>query len=81
VAAALAKAGISIYAWHGMNVPRNSTGASTSTLEMKPTMTLDDGADLIFRVHDKHQDLIDPRYLRRHRGDHHRRAPPARHGS
>jgi len=29
------------------------------TLEQKPTMTLDDGADLIFSVHNKHQNLID----------------------
>jgi adenosylhomocysteinase len=57
VAAALAKAGISIYAWHGMNT-EEFYWCIDKTLEMKPTMTLDDGADLIFRVHDKHQDLI-----------------------
>jgi adenosylhomocysteinase len=58
VAAALAEAGISIYAWHGMNT-EEFYWCIDKTLEMKPTMTLDDGADLIFRVHSKHLDLID----------------------
>ena len=58
VAAALAEAGISIYAWHGMNT-EEFYWCIDKTLELAPTMTLDDGADLIFRVHDKHQDLID----------------------
>ncbi len=58
VAAALAEAGISIYAWHGMNT-EEFYWCIDKTLEQKPTMTLDDGADLIFRVHDKHLDLIE----------------------
>ncbi len=58
VAAALADNGISIYAWHGMNT-EEFYWCIDKTLEMRPTMTLDDGADLIFRVHNKHPELID----------------------
>jgi adenosylhomocysteinase len=56
IAAALAKEGISIYAWHGMNVDE-FYWAIDKTLEMKPTLTLDDGADLIFTIHNKHPEL------------------------
>ena len=58
VAAALADNGTSIYAWHGMNT-EEFYWCIDKTLEMRPTMTLDDGADLIFRVHNKHPELID----------------------
>ena len=58
VAAALADNGVSIYAWHGMNT-EEFYWCIDKTLEMRPTMTLDDGADLIFRVHNKHPELID----------------------
>ena len=70
--------GISIYAWHGMNV-EEFYWCIDQTLEFKPTLTLDDGADLIFTVHTRHPELAADDH-RRHRGDHHRRAPPARHG-
>jgi adenosylhomocysteinase len=56
IAAALAKDGISIYAWHGMNVDE-FYWAIDKTLEFKPTLTLDDGADLIFTIHNKHPEL------------------------
>jgi len=56
VAAALAEAGISIYAWHGMNT-EDFYWCIDKTLEFKPTLTLDDGADLIFSVHNKHPEL------------------------
>ena len=56
IAAALAKDGISIYAWHGMNV-NEFYWAIEKTLEFKPTLTLDDGADLIFTIHNKHPEL------------------------
>jgi adenosylhomocysteinase len=58
VAAALADAGVSIYAWHGMSVDE-FYWCIDRTLDFKPTLTLDDGADLIFRVHDKHPELIE----------------------
>ncbi len=56
VAAALAAEGTSIYAWHGMNV-QEFYWCIERTLDPKPTLTLDDGADLIFQVHSKHQQL------------------------
>jgi adenosylhomocysteinase len=57
VAAALAADGISIFAWHGMNV-KEFYWCIEETLKFKPNLTLDDGADLIFTVHNKHKELI-----------------------
>ena len=51
IAAALAEE-ISIFAWHGMN-KEEFYWAIERTLDFKPTLTLDDGADLIFTVHSK----------------------------
>src|SRR3954463_5259674 len=56
VAAALATEGTSIYAWHGLTKDE-FYWCIDKTLEMKPTLTLDDGADLIFSVHDRHREL------------------------
>ncbi len=55
VAAALAAKGTSIFAWHGMNV-KDFYWCIEQTLEMNPTLTLDDGADLIMTVHTKRPD-------------------------
>src|SRR5512132_1258986 len=52
IAAALAAEGAAIFAWHGMNV-EEFYWCIERTLEMKPTLTLDDGADLIMTVHTK----------------------------
>lgn len=57
VAAALAADGVSIYAWHGMNV-KEFYWCIEESLRFKPNLTLDDGADLIFTVHNKHKELI-----------------------
>lgn len=57
VAAALAADGVSIFAWHGMNV-EEFYWCIDETLRFKPNLTLDDGADLIFTVHNKHRELI-----------------------
>jgi adenosylhomocysteinase len=56
VAAALAAEGTSIYAWHGLSKDE-FYWAIEKTLEFKPTLTLDDGADLIFTVHSKFPQL------------------------
>jgi adenosylhomocysteinase len=56
VAAALAAEGTSIYAWHNLTVDE-FYWCIERTLDFKPTLTLDDGADLIFTVHAKHQDM------------------------
>src|SRR5690554_2321316 len=58
VAAALAKAGIEIYAWHGQNV-EEFYWSIDRTLDKTPHLTLDDGADLIFRVHSKFPEKAD----------------------
>ncbi len=56
VAAALAADGVAIYAWHGMNV-EEFYWAIERTLDPKPTLTLDDGADLIMTVHTRRPEL------------------------
>lgn len=56
VAAALAVDGFAIYAWHGMNV-EEFYWCIERTLDPKPTLTLDDGADLIMTVHTKRPEL------------------------
>ncbi len=58
VAAALAEEGIGIYAWYGQNT-EEFYWSIDRTLDQKPTLTLDDGADLIFRVHNTHPNLFD----------------------
>jgi adenosylhomocysteinase len=56
IAAALASESVPIYAWHGMSV-EEFYWAIEKTIEMKPTLTLDDGADLINTLHRKHPEL------------------------
>jgi adenosylhomocysteinase len=57
VAAALAADGVSIYAWHGLSTEEFYWCIERS-LDFGPTLTLDDGADLIFTVHHKHPELV-----------------------
>jgi adenosylhomocysteinase len=56
VAAALAAEGVGIFAWHGLTVDE-FYWCIDATLECGPTLTLDDGADLIFRVHSRFAEL------------------------
>jgi adenosylhomocysteinase len=58
VAAALAAEGVEIYAWYGMNVEEFYWCIERS-LDFHPNLTLDDGADLIFTVHNKFPQLLD----------------------
>jgi len=58
VAAALAKNGISIFAWHGMSV-KEFYWCIEETLKFHPNLTLDDGADLIFTIHKNHPDFAE----------------------
>ncbi len=56
VAAWLAREGYGVHAWYG----QSNDGfyeCIDRTLDFKPTLTLDDGADLIYRVHSKYPDL------------------------
>ena len=56
IAAALAAEGVSIYAWNGLSV-EEFYWCIERTLDFKPTLTLDDGADLIFTVHNRFPDV------------------------
>ena len=56
VAAALAATGTSIYTWHGMDT-REFYWCIEQTLAFRPSLTLDDGADLIMTLHTKHPQL------------------------
>ncbi len=58
VAAALAEEGVKIYAWHGLNV-EEFYWCIDQTLLINPNLSLDDGADLIFTVHNKYPHLIE----------------------
>jgi len=57
-AAALASQGTSIFAWHGMNV-KEFYWCIEQTLRIRPNLTLDDGADLIFTIHKNHPEFAD----------------------
>ncbi len=56
IAACLAAEETSIYAWRGLSVDE-FYWCIDRTLDMKPTLTLDDGADLIFTVHNRFPEL------------------------
>lgn len=58
VAAWLASEGYSIHAWHGQD-NEGFYNCIDRTLEMEPTLTLDDGADLIYRVHSEFRHLAE----------------------
>lgn len=56
VAAALYTEDVPIWAWHGLST-EEFYWCIDQTLVQEPTLTLDDGADLIFTVHNKYQNL------------------------
>jgi adenosylhomocysteinase len=53
VAAALAAEGVSIFAWRGLSVDE-FYWCIEKTIAFGPNLSLDDGADLIFTLHNKH---------------------------
>jgi len=53
VAAALAAEGVSIFAWRGLSV-EEFYWCIEKTIDFGPNLSLDDGADLIFTLHNKH---------------------------
>ena len=57
VAAALAKSGLMIFAWRGQSTEEYYQ-CIDKTLEIKPNITLDDGADLISTIHSKKTELL-----------------------
>ena len=56
VAAWLAREGYGVHAWYGQN-DEDFYRCIDRTLDFKPTLTLDDGADLIYRVHSNFPEL------------------------
>ena len=58
VAAALAAEGIKMFAWHGLNT-EEFYWCIDQTLVINPNLTLDDGADLIFTVHNKYPNMTE----------------------
>ena len=58
VAAALAAEGVLMYAWHGLDT-EEFYWCIDRTLDLNPNLTLDDGADLIFTVHNKYPQMCD----------------------
>ncbi len=58
VAAALAKEGTRIFAWRGLNNDEYYWCVDRA-LDIKPNITLDDGADVISAIHSRRQDLLE----------------------
>jgi adenosylhomocysteinase len=56
VAAALADSGVHVFAWRGQNT-EDYYKCIEKVLEFKPTLTMDDGADVVGMLHSKRQDL------------------------
>ncbi len=57
VAAALADSGVHVFAWRGQNTEEYYQ-CIDKVLDYKPTITLDDGADLVGTLHSKRQNQI-----------------------
>jgi len=57
VAAALAKEGVSVFAWRGLSTSEYYWCVD-QVLDCKPQLTLDDGADLVFTLHQKRADQM-----------------------
>lgn len=57
VAAALAEEGVNVYAWRGQNTDEYYR-CITNVLNYKPSVTIDDGADLVTTLHTKRTELL-----------------------
>ncbi len=57
VAAALVKNGISVFAWRGIG-RKDYYDCLQKVMDIKPHITIDDGADLISLIHTKRQELL-----------------------
>jgi adenosylhomocysteinase len=58
VAAALADSGVHVFAWRGQNT-EDYYKCIENVLTFNPTITMDDGADVVGMLHGKRQDLIE----------------------
>lgn len=61
VAAALAANDVPVFGWNGLST-EEYYWCIEKTLERHPNLTLDDGADLIFTLHRKHEEMIPELY-------------------
>ena len=57
VAAALADSGVHVFAWRGQNT-EDYYNCMNKVLDFKPTITMDDGADVVGMLHSKRQNQI-----------------------
>jgi adenosylhomocysteinase len=57
IAAALVKEGIDVFAWRGVN-NKQYYWCVDKVLESKPNITMDDGGDLVTRIHSKKKGLL-----------------------
>ena len=57
VAAALVRSGINVFAWRGVN-NKDYYRCIDRVLDSKPNITMDDGADLVTRIHSKRKGLL-----------------------
>lgn len=57
VAAALVKEGVNVFAWRGVN-EKDYYWCIDNVLDSNPDITMDDGGDLVTRIHEKRQDLL-----------------------
>jgi adenosylhomocysteinase len=57
IAAALAANGIEVYAWRGLS-SKDYYWCIDQTLKLKPHITMDDGADLVFTIHQKRREYL-----------------------
>jgi adenosylhomocysteinase len=53
----LVKDGINVFAWRGVNT-KDYYWCIDSVLDFNPNITMDDGGDLVTRIHEKRQDLL-----------------------
>jgi len=58
VAAALAKEGVNVFGWRGLSV-EEYYWCIDQVISLKPSITLDDGADLVVTIHNKRPDMIE----------------------
>jgi adenosylhomocysteinase len=58
VAAALVKAGVNVYAWRGQT-SEEYYWCMNKTIDQKPSITLDDGADFVSTIHKLRRDILD----------------------
>lgn len=58
VAAALVKEGINVFAWRGVKT-EDYYWCIDSVLDFNPDITMDDGGDLVTRIHERREDLLE----------------------